>query len=288
MKTMSTEFNEKLGRTNPFEMNSRTMPRKLLLIAGVLWAISASGMDYVELKNGKLIEGAILRQDTIAVFMTTWEMRAEQFPPLQVFARDEIKAIWFEKPSFNRSSHSAYRPLSRQLELGGGMTFQTWQASNQDRRNLLQLSVFGGVSITPVLGLELDADLTYPFGDEDTPAWDNLDFSHQVSMNLLAHYPTKRKIVPYVLVGGGSAEGVPVAGVLLTDAAEIRSMVHAGLGFKYGFDGLGFRVELRHAYYIWEETRLELNPNNVDESLFRKLTLDADATVLRFTLFGYL
>jgi hypothetical protein len=264
------------------------MYRILLLILGLLGVgFNSHAMDYVELKDGRQIAGAILRQDTIAVYMTDWSLRGEQFPPLQVFGRDEIRAIWFDQPGRAKQTGVFYKPQSKRTELGGGTTFQTWQASDQDRRFVLQVSVFGAMLISPVFGLEADADLTYPWGDENSPSWRDLDIAHQVSMNVVAHLPWKYKIIPYIIAGGGSSEGIPINGVLLTSSSKVRNMVHAGIGMKYGADGLGIRLELRHSYYEWEEEQTQLDPEDFNNVIIRKLKMDADATVLRFTIFGY-
>jgi hypothetical protein len=260
----------------------------LFWVLGILlFTIQANATDYLDLKDGRRIAGAILRQDTVAVYMTDWEYRSERFPPLQVFGRDEIRAIWFDTPGRPEARSSVnYAPRSGIFELGGGTTFQTWQASDYERRNLIQISLFGGMSISPVVGLEADVDFTIPFGGGNDQVWKNLDFSHQVSMNILANLPGKRKFIPYILAGGGSSEGVPTAGVLLTESSKAHNMVQAGLGVKYGIDGLGFRLELRHSYYIWEEDQLILDENYVD-TYIRKVRMDADATVLRLSIFGY-
>ena len=107
------------------------MLRLLLLVPGVLIAVSAMAMDYVQLKTGRLIQGAILRQDTVAVYMTDWDSRSEQFPKLQVYARNEIQSIWFEKPVFENQMKFYYRPSARRIEFGGGINFQTWETSSQ-------------------------------------------------------------------------------------------------------------------------------------------------------------
>jgi hypothetical protein len=268
--------------------NRLTMNRILFLIPGLLCLVVCShAVDYVELKDGRQVAGAILRQDTIAVYMTEWNLRSEQFPPLQVFGRDEIRAIWFDDPGHAKETGISYRPQSKRFELGGGTVFQTWQQSDQDRRYVLQMSLFGGMSISPVFGLEVDADLTFPWGDENTPQWHDFDASHQVSMNVVAHLPWKHKIIPYVIAGGGSSEGVPIDGVLLTKSSKAHDMVHAGVGIKYGMDGLGFRLELRHSYYAWEEEQTQLDPEDFNNVIIRRLNMDADATVLRATIFGY-
>ena len=276
------------GNVSIIQQRIPTMNRILFLIPGLFaLALSAFPMDYVELKDGRQIVGAILRQDTVAVYMTEWNLRGDRFPPLKVFERSEIRAIWFEEPGLVRKTGIFYKPKSRRIEFGGGTVFQTWQASDQNRRYVLQMSILGAMSISPVFGLELDGDLTYPWGDAGTFSWNELDVAHQVSMNLVAHLPWKRKIIPYVIAGGGTSEGVPIDGVLLTSSNKVRDMVHAGLGIKYGVDGLGMRLELRHSYYMWKEERTQLDPADFNNIIIRTVNLDADATVVRFTIFGY-
>ena len=264
------------------------MNRMLFWVLGLLlFTVNVFAMDYLDLKDGRRIAGAILRQDTTAVYMTDWEYRAERFPPLQVYGRDEIRAIWFEEPKQDRGKQTYYKPRSGLIEFGGGSSFQTWQASDYDRRYLIQFSLYGGMSISPILGLEADADFTIPSGGGGDPEWSEYDFGHHVSISILANLPWNKRIIPYALVGGGTSEGIPTASLLLTESSDPHNMVHAGLGVKYGIDGLGFRVELRHSYYIWKEDRLELDPDNYNETILRRIRMDADATVLRVSIFGY-
>ncbi|MBU0690173.1 porin family protein [bacterium] len=264
------------------------MNRMLIWVLGLLvFTVHVNAMDYLDLKDGRRIAGAILRQDTTAVYMTDWKYRSERFPPLQVFSRDEIRAIWFDTPTDSRKSGSYYKPRSGLFELGGGSTFQTWQASDYDRRYLFQVSCFGAMSISPILGLEADIDFTVPSGGGSDQTWRKLDFSHHVSMNIIANLPWNKRIIPYVLAGGGSSEGIPTGGVLLTESSDAHNLVQAGIGLKYGVDGLGFRLELRHSYYIWKEDQLVLDPDNYEETYIRRLRMDADATVLRISVFSY-
>lgn len=264
------------------------MNRLFLWVLGLfVFSVQLYAMDYLDLKDGRRIAGAILRQDTTAVYMTDWEYRAERFPPLQVFGRDEIRAIWFDTPPLAGKKTSYYRPRSGLMEIGGGSTFQTWQASDYDRRYLIQFSCFGAMGISKVLSVEADIDFTVPSGGGSDKEWKKLDFSHHVSMNIIASLPWQKRIIPYVLAGGGSSEGIPTGGVLLTESSDSHNLVQTGIGMKYGVNGMGFRLELRHSYYIWKEDQLVLDPDNYEETYIRRLRMDADATVLRLSIFSY-
>jgi len=260
----------------------------LLLACLILGAGSAFGLDYVELRSGRIIEGVVIRQDTTAIFLTDWESRHLRQPPLQVFGRDEVVAIWLTKPRKTSGAKRSFRPSSGQLEATGSFSFQTWEASNHGRRTLGQLSLTGGLSITRILGLEAGADVTLPSGDEESTAWRDLDFSHQVTVSVVAHLPVTSPLIPYALLGGGSAEGIPTAGLLFTEAdAKVRSVVHGGLGVKYGVDRLGVRIELRHSYYTWEDEELVLDADDLPNLTIRRLSRSADATMLRVGIFTY-
>ena len=58
----------------------------------------ASAQDYLRLKNGKLITGAIVRVDSAAIFLANWDERHQPLPRLQVYEKQEIESIWFRPP----------------------------------------------------------------------------------------------------------------------------------------------------------------------------------------------
>jgi hypothetical protein len=237
-------------------------------------------MDYVELKTGRIIEGVVIRQDTTAVYVTDWESRHLRLPPVQVFTRDEVSAIWFNTHPTGRKISVPYSPETGRFEFGGSAALQTWAASVHQRRYMIQLSLIGGYTVVPQFGFEVDADFMIPSGKENDPAWDTLKFGHQATLNILVYPGQIIGLSPFALIGGGSSVDVPLGDLALTSSRDVRNLVNFGFGVKWGSGKLGYRIELRHAYYSW-------TPDETTDTGVRVPRQDADATTIRVGLFGF-
>ena len=247
----------------------------LLLLTGM-----AEAKDFLRLRNGQIVEGAVLRQDSSVVIMTEWDSRHLLQPPLQVYTREEIQSIWFVEPTSTEAHRLHYSPHESGIELGGSFLFQTWAETKLVRRHLLYLSVNGGYTIFPALGMELSGDFSIPLSGKPDSAWHSYDGAYHVVMNVIGHPFRWKGLVPFGLVGGGAAIGVPVNGVILSSSADVRSLVDIGLGVKWGVDHLGLRAEWRHHFYAW-------TPDAVNEFGVRVPEQTADASMIRFGLFYF-
>ncbi len=256
----------------------------LTLILGIFTLGEAAiAADFVRLKSGRLIEGAVIRQDTIAVYLAPWDQRALRQPELQVFARDEVESIWLGgKPA--KGVRRKYTPRPGLVELGGGLGLQTWASTLHQRRHLIQFSTLVGTSISDYLGMELVGEMTAPFGKSADPGFDSLQFSYQLALHLVGTLKTKSPFTPFAYVGAGIGRDVSTAGVTLTKHADDRNLVEVGIGAKLGFGGVGLRTEIRHAYYEWNKTIYIGSSNGRDYYTTRQ---SADATSMRVSLFTY-
>jgi hypothetical protein len=247
----------------------------ILLFSGIR---QVRGEDYVRLKNGETVTCAILRQDTSAIYTTGWETRNLALPPLQVYTRDEVESIWFEKPLLS-AKPLPYRPRPSQIEGGGSLSLQTSAETNQYRRYLGVMSFFGGFTVTREFGIEAEADITEPFGKQVDTAWTHQTTAYQVIMNAVVHPVVWKGLVPYAVVGGGAALGAPDENVILTESHDIRAVFDFGLGVKWGGNGIGYSIEWRHHYYSW-------TPDRVANDI-RVPAQTADLSVIRASLFIY-
>jgi hypothetical protein len=255
-------------------------------------ALPAFSVDYLRLRNGKVIEGAILRQDTAVVVVTDWDSRADVQPQLQVFAHDEIESIWFSKPTLTAKASTPYIPHGSGWEAGGNFSFQTWNESGfQARRFLMQTTLLGCYSVTDKFGFEADIDLSVPFSAKSDSTWSKLNIGTQVSINFVAHPVAWKGMVPFVLVGAGTATSGSIDHLILSSEAEKRNLLDIGLGIKWGSDHLGFRAELRHNFYVWNPDKVvdaykwegaELVPYS-----YRVGEQSSDASVIKIGLFYY-
>ncbi|MCL4304804.1 hypothetical protein KJZ99_02745 [bacterium] len=252
----------------------------LSLMAGILCSVSAlQADDYVRLKDGRIIKGAVLRQDTLAVYLSPWDQRHLRQPDLQVFGRDEVESIWLGSPPKTVAART-YHLRPGLIEIGGGLSFQTWSASVHERRFLTQFSLQGGYSVTKLLGTEVIADFTLPWGKKSDMQYDSLRFGYQVALHVVGMLDLGKPWVPFAYAGGGSALEVPRGGLVLTTSDDVRSLLDVGIGVKAGFNGIALRTELRHAYYTW-------TPDRSDAEGIRLPSQNADATTFKVSLFTY-
>ena len=142
----------------------------------------ASAQDYLRLKNGKLITGAIVRVDSAAIFLANWDERHQPLPRLQVYEKQEIKSIWFRPPP-RFDIKGEYRPRERGWEFGGGMTFQSMKLSDNSSHRLLQFSLLGGYTVLPLVGIETEADFTFPNAEKTDSVWNQYRSAYQVSIS---------------------------------------------------------------------------------------------------------
>ncbi|RPH93102.1 hypothetical protein EHM69_11205 [candidate division KSB1 bacterium] len=249
-----------------------------LLIAIYAIAPAVSASDYVRLKSGRVIECAILRQDTSILYTTDWNRRAELQPPLQVYEREEVESIWFAEPP--REVRQPYVPHPSGMEAGGSLAFQTWASSQMERRHALLMSLHGGYTILPQLSLEVEGCLTVPMSGSADTSWQKLDAGYQLAMNVVAHPFIWKGIVPFLAAGGGLALDVPVGNTILTGTKQARNLLDIGVGLKWGSGGVGYRIEWRHYLYEW-------TPDGYDELDRRLPSESADASVIRAMIFIY-
>ncbi len=273
-------FRQEPDLQHPNENMTRRSTFGVLLPILLAFAVvrPTQAVDYVRLKSGEVLRCVVLRQDTTAVFTTDEAHRHTPQPPLQVYGRAEVESIWLDTPP-SAAAHAAYRPHTSGLEAGGSFAFQTWAETTQLRRYLVWASLHGGFDITKELGLEMDADVTLPFGKKADAAWHRNVVAYQAVMNVAAHPFVWRGIIPFAAAGGGIALGVPNGDLILTRFSDVRNVVDFALGAKWGSNGLGYRLEWRHHYYIWTPDQKILGRRVSEQS--------ADASMIRATLFLY-
>ena len=259
-------------------MHWKSIATGLVLTVLILLSIPVKAADWIRLKDGRIIECAVLRQDTVAVFTTDWKSRHLAQPQLQVYSRDEVESIWFTHPG--NAPRGQYLPHANGWELGGGAAFQTWASDKLERRSLLMISVHGGYTVLPMLSFELDGDFTFPLGGRADSTWKRYGTGYQTVMNIVAHPFNWKGFVPYITGGGGVALDVPIGGVVLTESDVARNLVDIGVGIKWGSAGIGYRIEWRHHLYQW-------TPDALDKNGVRVPKQSADASVIRAALFIY-
>ncbi|MBU0509327.1 hypothetical protein KKH27_10870 [bacterium] len=250
-------------------------------LALLIISLPSEAQDYVRLRSGRVVKCAVLRQDTSAVFTTDWELRGVLTPPLQVYSRDEVQSIWFVEPTRADSDRISYAPFAFRWEIGGGGSVQSWSGTGFTRRGVVVLSAYYGMSVAREAGFEVDADVTIPFSGRSDPVWKDYGVGYQVTLNALVHPVQWQGMVPFILVGGGSARDVPVGSVILTDNQRDWNLINYGLGVKWGSNGIGYRIEWRHSQYS--------RKRDIDsETDISTSSLDRSADTFRVAVFLYM
>ncbi|MBI5058540.1 hypothetical protein HZB60_02025 [candidate division KSB1 bacterium] len=250
----------------------------LMLLIGLapetVWAV-----DYVVLRDGRTVQGAILRLDSMSITMTDWEYRTLLQPPLQVYTKDEIRSIWYAQPEQVVRQRILFRPRPKQIELAGGLAFQTTAGTDYDRESIGQVSVICGMSAARWFGFELDAIYTGPSGSS------GFQRGFQTLANLAVYPVTWRGIVPFAVAGGGAAIDVPFDRLVLTRSDDVGNVADIGVGAKAGANGIGARFEVRHHFYSWSVIR-PVDPSDWLGPMHR-VRVEADMTDIRLSLFAY-
>jgi hypothetical protein len=267
-------------------MSSQLYRIASLLLLAVGLTVPAAAENYIRLKSGQTVSCAILSQDSSVVYTTSWEYRGLKQPPLQVYSRDEIESIWFEKPTDIKPKR-LYQPHPGGYEGGGGFSFQTWAETDVDRAYLGVLAVHGGYTISKPIGIELESAFTFPGGAKGT-AWRAYKVGYQVSLGAIVHPVQWKGMVPYLLVGGGGMLGTPLENVQLEPSSNLRSLLNLGVGIKWGSDGMGYRLEWRHSIYSWTgRVPLEWKDGDIIWRGDRAEAMQGNMTSVRASIFFY-
>jgi hypothetical protein len=219
-----------------------------LLALLCIWEIGA-GQDYLRLEDGRVVRGAIVRSDSTTIFLAAWDERHLPLPRLQVFSKKEVESVWFRPPPIQ--NEGGYRTRERGYEFGGGISFQSIKESGTTIRRVLQLTLLGGYTVFPAVGIEAEGDFTFPYGERSDTTWHRLRTGYQVAFNVLAHPVEIWGVTPFALLGGGTAVAIPVGHTILTELRDSRNLINLGAGLKWGRGGIGCRLEYRYQFYTW-------------------------------------
>lgn len=260
-------------------------------VAALMWLLSVSlahAEDYLQMKSGQVIKCAVLRQDTIAVYTTSWDLRSVAMPPIQVYERSEIESIWFSTPVTGKETRA--KPYQRQantIEGGGGIFAQTFAETYLKRSFVMTASLVGGYTVTRNFGLEAEADFTIPTGKKGS-RFRSLKMGSRAMVHGVVHPIDWKGIVPFVLVGGGGMVGTPTGAVQLTSDSDTRACFEVGAGIKWGRGGMGYRLDWRHTIYSWSaEIGQVYYRDGVYTTDIRREYLEGNMSSIRASIFFY-
>jgi hypothetical protein len=215
------------------------------LIAIIMSCSKSWALDTVVLKNGKVIQGAIIRMDSLAIIIAPWEDRNALYPRGDVYTKDEIQAITFDtNVSVSLLTLLQNNRLNIQTgvwELSMSTSFQSVNPDEGENYSCLNIPIRAGYFVARNISLEVEMMITQP---------ETGDMGYLISASGLIHPKIKALnshpwIRPFLLMGWGFGTGVPLGDSVPSDTDNPLNLFQTGLGLKVGEGRVGLRIEYR-------------------------------------------
>jgi hypothetical protein len=224
----------------------------ILAYAIVLFAHYALAMDTVVLKNGKVIKGAILKMDSVAVIIAPWEDRNVLFPRGDVYTKDEIQAITFDgkmpifAPPAGEKSLLVHTGI---WEMSLAASFRAVNPDQGDNYTQYSIPIRAGYFLARNISAEIELTVSQR---------ENEDTGYLTTASILVHPKLKplkshQWLRPFILFGVGFGTGVPQGASVSADADNPLNIVQGGIGLKAGDGRIGLRLEYRGASLFGRE-----------------------------------
>jgi hypothetical protein len=215
------------------------------LIAIALSYAPTWALDTVVLKNGKVIQGAIIRMDSLAIIIAPWEDRNALYPRGDVYTKDEIQAV-----TFDSNVHASQLSLlggdrlniqTGVWELSMSASFQSVNPDEGENYSYSNIPIRAGYFVARNISLEVELMITQP---------ETGDMGYLLSASGLIHPKFKALnshpwLRPFVLIGWGFGTGVPLGSSVPNDTDDPLNLFQTGVGLKIGEGRVGLRVEYR-------------------------------------------
>ncbi len=211
----------------------------LFLIISNSWAL-----DTVLLKNGKVIQGAIIRLDSLSLIISPWEDRHALFPRGDVYTKDEVHTVTFDGtiPSFSSSVGEKELYIGRGIwELSTGISFRSIDPEQGSSTTYLNIPIRAGYFLVRDLSAELEIMASQPKGG---------DMGYLATASALLH-PKIKLFNPapwmrgFLLLGFGFGTGLPQGSTVLATDTDPLNIVQGGVGVKMGEERVALRLEYR-------------------------------------------
>ena len=217
----------------------------LALTAIALSCMKTWALDTIILKNGKVIQGAIIRMDSLAIIIAPWEDRDALYPRGDVYTKDEIQAITFDNAmSASRISLLEGNRLNVQRgvwELSMSASYRSVNPDEGENYTYVNLPIRAGYFVARNISLEVEMMITQPESGDMGYLLSASGLIHPMFQALNSH----RWLRPFVLVGWGFGTGVPLGTSVPSDTDNLLNLFQAGLGLKIGEGRVGLRAEYR-------------------------------------------
>ena len=213
----------------------------LFLIISNSWAL-----DTVVLTNGKVIQGAIIRLDSLSLIISPWEDRHVLFPRGEVFTKDEISAITFDGsiPKLSAPDGAKILGIRRGTwELSTGISFRSIIPEVGNSTTYINIPFRAGYFLIRNVSIELEIMASQLKGE---------DMGYLTTISALVH-PRFKLLNPapwfrgFLLMGFGFGTGLPQGNTVSVSDTDPLNIIQGGVGVKVGEGRVGLRLEYRVA-----------------------------------------
>ncbi len=256
-----------ITKTKTLKISCTVAVIALFLIISNSWAL-----DTVVLKNGRVIQGAIIRLDSLSLIISPWEDRHALFPRGDVYTKDEVRTVTFDGtiPSISTLVGEKELYIGRGAwELSTGMSFRSIDPDQGSSTTYLNIPIRAGYFLTRDLSAELEIMASQSKGE---------DMGYLATASALLH-PRNKLLNPapwmrgFLLIGFGFGTGLPQGNTVAATDTDPLNIIQGGVGAKIGEGRVALRLEYRFAslfgsretYHAGDESG-EYNAYRVEET----------------------
>jgi hypothetical protein len=248
-----------ITQTNILKISCAAAVIALFLIISHSWAL-----DTVVLKNGKVIQGAIIRLDSLSLVISPWEDRNALFPRGDVYTKDEIRTVSFDATIPSISSLVGEKELyigHGVWELSTGISFRSVDPEEGSSTTYLNIPLRAGYFLARNLSAELEIMASQPKGQ---------DMGYMATASALLH-PKFKALNPtpwmrgFLLLGFGFGTGLPQGSTIPATDTDPMNVIQGGAGVKVGEGRVGLRLEYRFASLFGKREKYQTGINQSGE-----------------------
>ncbi len=257
------------------------------VIALFLIISNSQALDTVVLNNGKVIQGAIIRLDSLSLIISPWEDRHVLFPRGDVYTKDEVRTITFDGtiPSLSSSIGEKELYIGRGAwELSTGISFRSIDPEHGSSTTYLNIPIRAGYFLIRNLSAELEIMASQPKGE---------DMGYLATVSALLH-PRFKLLNPtpwmrgFLLLGFGFGTGLPQGSTVPAADTDPLNIFQCGMGVKVGEGRVGLRLEYRFASLFGSRVTYQAGDESGEYNAYRVEETQSDifhTVLLGFSVF---
>ena len=216
----------------------------IALVVVMINTLQSWAVDTVVLTNGKVVNGAIIRLDSLSLIIVRWEDRYALFPRGEAYGKDEIQAITFDGriPVFGAAAGEKRLSIQQGTwELSLAASFRSINPDSGNSTYFVNVPLRAGYFLTRNISAELEIILSQPKDG---------DMGYVMTANALIH-PRFKLMNPrpwfrgFLLFGFGFGTSAPEGDIVPSTTNDPLNIVQGGIGAKIGDGAVALRLEYR-------------------------------------------